>query len=483
MGTLTQPPAPTSENEAPAVTDTTTADTTTTSESTTAPAGIEAPDTSVAALAERDQLRLVIAGSVDDGKSTLVGRLLYDTKSILSDTYDAIEEASHRRGSSEVDLALLTDGLRAEREQGITIDVAYRYFSTPNRSFILADTPGHTQYTRNTVTGASTADAALILVDARNGALVQTRRHIAVMTLLDLPQLVVAVNKMDAVGWDQGRFDEVATQIREITARHGIDATVIPVRALTGQNIVSTETRDAGSEWYTGPSLLDHLESLPSRARDLDAPFRMPVQLVIRPRTAEHPDYRGLAGRLTSGRLTVGDRIVAHPSGQTSTVTGIGSPDGPVETAVSGDSVTVLLTDELDVGRGEVLAREGEVAPQGVSELTGVTCWLAERPGTPGQRLLVKVGTRVVRGILTTLSERWDVDAQTFTSLAEDGAPKAELNDITRVVVRLSEPAAVDDYLDLPDTGSFLLIDHATGATLAAGMVGDPLTRAFDPGI
>ncbi|MDO5628131.1 MAG: GTP-binding protein [Mobilicoccus sp.] len=443
----------------------------------------------VSGLATRDQLRLVVAGSVDDGKSTLVGRLLYDTKSILSDTYDAIEEASRRRGASAVDLALLTDGLRAEREQGITIDVAYRYFSTPRRSFILADTPGHTQYTRNTVTGASTADAALILVDARNGALVQTRRHAAVMALLDVPHLIVAVNKMDAVSWSQERFEEVADEIRAITARLGIEATILPVSALTGQNIVSTDTVDAGSDWWTGPSLLEVLETLPSRIHDPAAAFRMPVQLVLRPRTAEHPDYRGLAGRLTSGTLHVGDEVVAHPSGLRSVVTGIDTPDGSVESAGAGESVTVLLRDELDVGRGEVLARTSDSAddatadPETVTELVGVTCWLDERPGTPGQRLLVKVGTRVVRGILTSLAERWDVDAQLFASLPEGEAPRAELNDITRVVVRLAEPAAVDPYLELPDTGSFLLIDPAGGATLAAGMVGDPLTRAFDPGI
>lgn len=418
---------------------------------------------------ERSQLRLVIAGSVDDGKSTLVGRLLHDTKSILADQFDAVEAASKRRGADEIDLALLTDGLRAEREQGITIDVAYRYFSTPARSFILADTPGHTQYTRNTVTGASTADAAVILVDARNGALVQTRRHAAVMALLRVPHVVFAVNKMDAVDWSKERFDEIAADLRSLAdTLHLRGVQVVPVSALTGANVAS---REGAPDWYDGPALLELVEGIDAVDEAATRDFRMPVQLVIRPRTAEHPDYRGLAGRVASGSLAVGDTVVAQPSGLTSVVTGIDSPAGPLSRALAGDSVTVLLRDELDVGRGQVLALAG-AEPAVRSELEGVVTWLDERPGRVGARnLLVKVGTHVVRAILTAAPQRWDVDALAWVDCDEPLA----LNDIARVTLRLAEPVAADDYADDRATGAFLLIDQPTGATVAAGMVGDPL--------
>ncbi len=430
--------------------------------------------------ANRAELRLVIAGSVDDGKSTLVGRLLNDTKSILADQFDAVADASRRRGSEEVDLALLTDGLRAEREQGITIDVAYRYFSTPRRSFVLADTPGHTQYTRNTVTGASTAEAAVVLVDVRNGVSVQTRRHLAVMALLRVPHVLVAVNKMDAVRWDRDRFEEVAAQIRTVGGRLGAkDIRIVPISALTGQNVaIARDGDDPAGHWYEGSSLLDLLESLDDQATARSSDFRLPVQLVIRPRTPEHPDYRGLAGRIASGTIRVGDEIVARPGETTSVVTGIDTPMGPVEEAVAGDSVTILLKDELDIGRGHVLVHPGS-EPVVTSELTGVVCWLAERPAALGQRVLVKAGTKTVRGLLTAVAEHWDVDAQEWV----DSAGQAQLNDIVRIVVRLSDPIAVDDYYDNRETGGFLIIDPASGATLAAGMVGDPLTRAFDPSI
>ncbi|MDO5712393.1 MAG: GTP-binding protein, partial [Micrococcales bacterium] len=288
-----------------------------------------------ALVAARAELRLVIAGSVDDGKSSLVGRLLHDTKSILADQYEAVADASRRRGSEAVDLALLTDGLRAEREQGITIDVAYRYFSTPRRSFVLADTPGHAQYTRNTVTGASTAQAAVVLVDVRNGVSVQTRRHLAVMALLRVPHVLVAVNKMDAVGWDQARFEAVADEIRSVGDRLGAKRIqIVPVSALTGQHVaVTADTDDPAGSWYDGPTLLHILEELDDQVAARTAPFRMPVQLVIRPRTAQHPDYRGLAGRIASGAVRTGERIVAQPGGLGSVVTGIDSPSGPVEQA------------------------------------------------------------------------------------------------------------------------------------------------------
>lgn len=432
----------------------------------------------IIAESRRAELRLVVAGSVDDGKSTLVGRLLHDTKSILADQFEAVEDASRRRGSEQVDLALLTDGLRAEREQGITIDVAYRYFSTPRRTFVLADTPGHTQYTRNTVTGASTAQAAVILVDVRNGVSVQTRRHAAVMALLRVPYVVFAVNKMDAVDWDQARFDAVAADLREIVEKlHIADVSIVPVSALTGQNVASGG-QDAAGAWYTGEPLLSLLEELDDRTDAVQRPFRMPVQLVIRPRTPEHPDYRGLAGRVGSGTLAVGDEVVAMPGKLSSVVVGIDTPSGPVQLASAGESITVLLRDELDVGRGQMLVRAGE-EPIVTDDLTGVVCWLAERPLAGGQRVLVKAGTKTVRGLMQPVTEHWAVETQEW--IETDKA--TELNDIARLSVRLSEPVAVDDYADDRTTGGFLVIDPATGATLAAGMVGDPLTQSFDPSI
>jgi len=434
--------------------------------------------TAAADLAQaRSQLRLVVAGSVDDGKSTLVGRLLYDTKSILADQYEAIEAASRRRGSDAVDLALLTDGLRAEREQGITIDVAYRYFSTPRRSFVLADTPGHTQYTRNTVTGASTAQAAIVLVDARQGVLPQTRRHLAVLGLLRVPHVVVAVNKMDLVGWDPAVFAAVTAQIDAAAAAVGLaDVRSIPVSALTGQHVTPDHVTpegelDAAGSWYAGPSLLECVEELDVSHDDADAPFRMPVQLVVRPRTPEHPDYRGLAGRVAAGTVRVGDRVTAWPSGLSSTVTGIDSPVGPLQVAVAGDSVTVLLADEIDAGRGQLLAPEDGPAPQVRAQLTGTACWLAERGSAPRQRVLVKAGTATVRGLLGPVEQVWDVDTSNWAPAMNAGAA---LNDIVRIGVTLAEPIAVDRYADSRWTGGALVIDPDSGATLAALMVGDP---------
>ncbi|WP_226345958.1 sulfate adenylyltransferase subunit 1 [Agilicoccus flavus] len=433
--------------------------------------------------AARSELRLVVAGSVDDGKSTLVGRLLFDTKSILADTYESITDASRRRGSEDVDLALLTDGLRAEREQGITIDVAYRYFSTPRRSFVLADTPGHTQYTRNTVTGASTAQAAVVLVDVRHGVSVQTRRHLAVMALLRVPSVIVAVNKMDAQAWSRARFDEVAADVRAVARNVGLpEIDVVPVSALTGQNVVDGggERHDAAGDWYSGATLLELLEGIDVTSRAAHEPFRMPVQLVIRPRTPEHPDYRGLAGRIAAGTLRVGDVVRALPGGTTSTVTGLDTPAGPAQEAAAGESVTVLLSDEVDVGRGQVLVHaDGERQPRVLDSLDGVVCWLSEKPSTPNQRVLVKAGTKVVRAMLTTSGQAWDVDAQDWVASDE----QAQLNDIVRVGVRLAESVAVDEYTDDRHTGGFLVIDAAGGATLAAGMVGNPLTGRFDPSI
>ena len=412
-------------------------------------------------------LRLTTVGSVDDGKSTLVGRLLHDTQSILADQLAAVDRATRARGGTgEVpDLALLTDGLRAEREQGITIDVAYRYFATPSRKFVLADCPGHVQYTRNTVTGASTAELAVVLVDARNGVVEQTLRHLAVAAFLRVPHVVLAVNKMDLVGFDELTFRRIESEFALAAASLGVpDVVSIPVSALHGDNVAG---RSEHTGWYEGPTLLKHLETVPTGREAVAEPMRFPVQLVLRPRTTEYPDYRGLAGRLASGVLHVGDEVIALPSGMRSTVTGIDTPDGPVPQASAGESVTVLLADEIDAGRGEVLAPVSQ-PPRVVTELDADLCWLADRPLRPGTRVLVKHGTRTVRAMVTELTGRLDLHTLRHTE-----PPSAlELNEIGAARIRLAEPLAVDTYATDRHTGGFLVIDVADGNTLAAGLVG-----------
>jgi sulfate adenylyltransferase subunit 1 len=414
-------------------------------------------------------LRLTTAGSVDDGKSTLVGRLLHDTQSILADQLAAVDRATRARGGDgEVpDLALLTDGLRAEREQGITIDVAYRYFATPTRKFVLADCPGHVQYTRNTVTGASTAELAVVLVDARNGLVEQTRRHLAVAAFLRVPHVVLAVNKMDLADFDEQVFRRIEADFAMAATSLGVpDVVSIPVCALHGDNVAARSRR---TPWYSGPTLLEHLEAVPTGREAVAEPMRFPVQLVLRPRTAEHPDYRGLAGRVASGVLQVGDEVVALPSGVRSTVTGIDTPDGSVPAAAAGESVTVLLADEIDAGRGEVLAHP-EQAPRVVTELGADLCWLADRPLLAGARVLVKHGTRTVRAIVTELTGRLDLHTLRHT----DPPDTLELNEIGGARIRLAEPLAVDTYATDRHTGGFLVIDAANGNTLAAGLVAAP---------
>jgi sulfate adenylyltransferase subunit 1 len=410
-------------------------------------------------------LRLTTAGSVDDGKSTLVGRLLHDTQSILSDQLAAVTRATEARGGDSMDLALLTDGLRAEREQGITIDVAYRYFATPTRKFVLADCPGHVQYTRNTVTGASTAELAVVLVDARNGLMEQTRRHLAVAAFLRVPHVVLAVNKMDLVDYDEPTFRRIESDFTMVARSLGApDVVSVPVSALHGDNVAAASPH---TPWYRGPTLLEHLETVPTGRETVAEPMRFPVQLVLRPRTASHPDYRGLAGRIASGVLKVGDDVIALPSGWRSTVTGIDTPDGPVLRAIAGQSITVLLRDEIDAGRGEVLAHPGQ-APRVVTELAADLCWLADRPLRAGARVLVKHGTRTVRAIVTELTGRLDLHTLQHTE-----PPAAlELNGIGGARIRLAEPLAVDSYALDRETGSFLVIDAADGNTLAAGLVG-----------
>ncbi|WP_020666240.1 sulfate adenylyltransferase subunit 1 [Amycolatopsis nigrescens] len=413
-------------------------------------------------------LRLATAGSVDDGKSTLVGRLLYDTKSVLADQLDAVQRASVDRGLSTPDLSLLVDGLRSEREQGITIDVAYRYFATPKRSFVLADTPGHVQYTRNTVTGASTAQLAVLLVDARKGVLEQTRRHAAVLALLEVPQLVLAVNKIDLVGHDQATFDVIAKEFaaHALSLGYHEDAVrTIPVSALHGDNVA---TRSELTPWYSGPTLLEHLESVPVAPDPHDAPFRFPVQYVIRPRTAEHPDYRGYAGQIASGTVRPGDEVIVLPQGLRSRVSRVDTADGPLDEAGSGASVTVLLEDELDISRGDLIAA-ADAPPTVTDELTAALCWLSSTPLRPGARVLVKHGARTVQALVEQITARFD--EQTLSTV--DAPDELVLNDIGRVVLRTSEKIPVDDYGSIPRTGAFLVIDPKDGDTLAAGLVGE----------
>jgi len=424
----------------------------------------------------RDLLRFATAGSVDDGKSTLVGRLLYDTKSVLADQIEAVTRASADRGLATPDLSLLVDGLRAEREQGITIDVAYRYFSTPSREFVLADTPGHVQYTRNTVTGASTAELAVLLVDARHGVVEQTRRHAAVLALLRVPRLVLAINKIDLVGYDEGVVAAIAKEFAGLARSLGFaDPAVvtIPVSALLGDNVVEPSAR---TPWYEGPTLLGHLESVPVTGPDVTAPFRMPVQYVIRTGPgAAVSDYRGYAGQVAAGTVAAGDEVVVLPGGARTTVTSVQTADGPLAAAGAGRSVTVLLTDDIDISRGDVLA-SAAAPPRVTDELEATLCWLAEKPLRPGARLLLKHGTRTTPVLVGAITERLDTDTLTF------GAAPAELaiNDIARVGLHTADPLPVDDYADVRATGSVLLIDPQTGNTLAAGLLGTPLAL-LDP--
>jgi sulfate adenylyltransferase subunit 1 len=408
-------------------------------------------------------LRVVTAGSVDDGKSTLVGRLLHDAKVVLADQMTAVEAASERRGLQNADLALLVDGLRAEREQGITIDVAYRYFATPKRTFILADTPGHVQYTRNMVTGASTADVAVILVDARSGVVEQTKRHLAVASLLRVREIVLAVNKMDLLDFDEGAFDRIVTDFAAAATSLDVDHfTPIPVAALTGDNVVA---RSQSMPWYSGPALLECLETVqPEPGPAL--PARFPVQAVLRPRTAEHPDYRGYAGRVEAGVLHRGDKVQVLPSGRVSTVAGIDTPDGELDSAPAGRSVTVRLSDDVDVARGDLIVVDGAPAPQVTRELSATVCWLSDRALRGGDRYQLRHTTRDVRAIVDEIASRLDVATVSPVDAVELG-----LNDIGKVRIRLAEPIAVDPYAVNRSTGAFLLVDDHNGATVAAGLV------------
>ena len=420
-------------------------------------------------------LRFATAGSVDDGKSTLVGRLLHDSRSVLADQLEAVEHASRGRGQDGPDLALLTDGLRAEREQGITIDVAHRYFATARRRFILADTPGHVQYTRNMVTGASTAELAVVLVDARNGVVEQTRRHAAVAALLRLPHVVLAVNKMDLVGHSEAVFGAVAEEFTAYAASLGVrDVVAVPVSALAGDNVVEPSAR---MDWYGGPTLLEHLETVPVGSDPGEQPVRFPVQYVIRPRNARYPDYRGYAGQLASGVLRAGDTVTVLPSGHTTTVAGIDALGRETDVAWAPQSVTVRLADDLDVSRGDLIAA-GCPAPLPTRDVEADVCHLAGRPLRAGARVLLKHTTRTVRARVEDIAYRIDIG----TLRRRPAAEGLTVNDIGHVVLRTAEPLALDRYADNRRTGSFLLIDPADGTTLTAGMTGEAFgtVRALD---
>lgn len=403
-------------------------------------------------------LRLATAGSVDDGKSTLIGRLLHDSKAILADQY---ADLNGRDG--ELDLSRLTDGLRAEREQGITIDVAYRYFATPARDFILADTPGHVQYTRNMVTGASTADVAIVLVDARHGVVEQTKRHAFIASLLGIPHLVVAVNKMDLVGYSEERFDEIVRDFcayaTKLTSR---DVAYIPISALVGDNVVDPSER---MPWYAGQPLLKHLEAIdPADDRNL-ADLRFPVQLVIR---SEGNDYRGYAGQVASGVIKPGDRVRVLPSGVESTVAAVETLDGPMEEAFPPQSVTVRLEDDVDVSRGDVLVHATDEASVR-RELVADVCWFSERPLRPGSRYLLKHLTHTAEAVVDGIDDVVDVE-----TLERGPAPQElALNDIGRVRLRTRRPLLADPYARNRATGAFILIDSATHDTVAGGMIAD----------
>jgi bifunctional enzyme CysN/CysC len=409
-------------------------------------------------------LRFATAGSVDDGKSTLIGRLLYDTKSIFEDQMEAVERTSHQRGDEHVNLALLVDGLRAEREQGITIDVAYRYFATPKRSFIIADTPGHVQYTRNMVTGASTASLALVLIDARNGILEQSRRHAFLASLLRVPHLVICVNKMDLVDYDEAVFNKIKDEFRSFATKLDVgDMSFIPISALNGDNVVH---RSENMPWYDGTSLLHHLEDVHIASDRNLIDVRFPVQYVIRPQSKAYHDYRGYAGTVAGGVLKPGDEVIVLPSGLKSKIASIDTADGSVDEAYPPMSVTVRLTDNLDVSRGDMICRP-QNQPRVSQDVEAMVCWMADEPLRVRGMYAIKHTTRVARAQLRDLEYRIDIN----TLHRDEAADTLSLNEIGRVRLRTTQPLFTDEYRRNRTTGSFLLIDEATGATVGAGMM------------
>jgi sulfate adenylyltransferase large subunit len=411
-----------------------------------------------------DLLRFATAGSVDDGKSTLIGRLLLDAKGIFEDQLAAVEATSKSRGDDYTDLSLLTDGLRSEREQGITIDVAYRYFATPKRKFIIADTPGHVQYTRNMVTGASTADLGLVLVDARQGLTEQSRRHAVLLSLLRVPHLVLAVNKMDLVDYDQAVFDRIHAEFTSFATKLNIpDLEIIPISALKGDNVV---TRSEHMDWYDGQSLMHHLENVHVASdRDL-VDTRFPVQYVVRPKSDQYHDYRGYAGRVAGGVLKPGDDVLVLPSGMTSKIAGIDLFDQEVAEAFPPMSVTVRLEDDVDVSRGDMICRP-QNAPKPSQDIDAMICWMTNEPLRPRQKLAIKHTTRAGRALVKDIQYRLDVN----TLHRDKETKELALNEIGRVQLRTTVPLLCDPYSKNRTTGSFILIDEATGVTVGAGMI------------
>jgi sulfate adenylyltransferase subunit 1 len=409
-------------------------------------------------------LRFITAGSVDDGKSTLIGRLLHDSKSIFEDQFTAISKTSERRGMAAVDFSLLTDGLQAEREQGITIDVAYRYFATPKRKFIIGDTPGHEQYTRNMVTAASTANLVVILVDARKGVLVQTRRHTYLASLVGIPHIVLAVNKMDMVDYSEARYTEICTEYLAFARQLGLtDITCIPISALVGDMLVD---RGNNMEWYQGTTLMNLLENIVIDFDVNTTDFRFPVQWVCRPQTEEYHDFRGFAGRIEAGEVSVGEEITVLPSGHSSKVKEIVTYDGKLQTAFAPQSVTLTLEGEIDISRGDMLVKTDHLRPKVLKEFEAMLCWLSESPLDKNRKYLVKHSTRTTKSLFSRLDYR--VDVNTLEKLAVE---KLNMNDIARVAIKVQQPLVVDSYAIDHATGSFIVIDEATNNTVAAGMV------------
>lgn len=409
-------------------------------------------------------LRFTTAGSVDDGKSTLIGRLLYDSKSIFEDQLEAVEEASRSRGNEEVNLALLTDGLRAEREQGITIDVAYRYFATPKRKFIIADTPGHIQYTRNMVTGASTADLAVILVDARHGIMEQTVRHTYIASLLAIKQVVVCVNKMDLVDFSQEVFDKIVADYKSMSASIELDnVTFIPISAKLGDNVVN---KSENMPWYTGKALLDFLETVQLPTEEEDR-LRLPVQYVIRPISSKFPDFRGYAGRLAEGSLKVGDKVKVYPSEMTSTVTGIYLGEKELETAVTPESVDVTLADDIDISRGDVIVSVSGVQPMMEQDILLNVCWFRNSALQQGKKYIIRHATGKTLGIVKEIEYKIDINTREKIYDVE----KLVMNDIARVRIRTAEPLIYDYYKSNRTMGSLIFVEEGTNDTVGAGMI------------
>ena len=412
-------------------------------------------------------LRFLTCGSVDDGKSTLIGRLLFDTKTILADTLHAIEKTSAKRGMEAVDLSLLTDGLQAEREQGITIDVAYRYFTTGTRKYIVADAPGHEQYTRNMVTAASTANLAIILIDARRGVLAQTKRHSYIAHLMGIPHILVAVNKMDLVNFDQAVFEQIKADYLAFAAKLGIeDVMFLPLSALTGDNVVD---RSAAMPWYQGPTLIETLEAAPAAHSEHSEAFRLPVQYVCRPQDSANPelhDYRGFMGRIEAGQIAIGDAVSVLPSGRTTTVKDVQLGGQSIGSAFVEQSVTLLLSDEIDISRGDMIVKSADTPPLVTKVIEAELCWLSETPLEPSRRYLVRHTTRTTQAKLAGISYKLDIH-----SLEEVAAERLQMNDIARVTLKLAQPLVIDAYAVNRGTGAFIVIDESTNNTVGAGMI------------